>query len=222
MQTQSEEKPGKDEIMEFFRAEAAEEEVERESEDERGHDGPEADAGKVDRPVGGGQHECGEEADDAPVKELSPEEIDTENGQRPKKDRPELESGNGVAENRDRERLQIDEEPFAAEVGRIEKLKIFGFESADGIDAIGGLVGIESGGDSFDVVDPDGKGENEDSNENHPRCHMVRTIGETGAHKRYYFFVFYGRIIAEISKKEKLDVLGREVFERIAYGYGRG
>ena len=101
MQPEPEEESGEEEVTEFPRAQSAEEEVERESEDEGGHDGAEADAREVDRPIGGGQHERGEDADDAPVKKLSPEEIDAENGQSPEKNRPEFESEDGVAENGD-------------------------------------------------------------------------------------------------------------------------
>jgi len=185
VQPEPEEEPGEEEIAEFPGAQSAEEKVERESDDEGGHDGSEADAGEVDRPVGSGQHESGEDADDAPVKELSSEEVDAEYGQRSEKDRPKLEPGDGVAENRDRERLEIDEEPFAAEISRIEKLEIFGFESVEGIDAVGSLIGIEPGGDSFDVIDPRGKGENEDDRKSDPCSDMVGTEGETFAHKRF-------------------------------------
>ena len=100
--------------------------------------------------------------------------------------------------------MQVDEESFTAEISRIKKLEIFGFESVDGIATISGFIGIEPGGDGFNMVDPHGKGENEDSSEDDPCRDMVGTKGETFAHKQYYFFVFYGRIIARISKKEKL------------------
>lgn len=138
------------------------------------------------------------------MEELFSQKIDTENGKSPKKNGPEFQSGNGVAENGDRERLQIDKEPFASEIGGVKKFEVFAFESVDGVDTIGGLIGVESGRDSFDVVDSDGEGENEDDNENSPRRDVVRKISGTLIHKQYYLFVFYGRIIAEISKKEKL------------------
>lgn len=101
MQTESEEESGKDKVGEFPRAESAEEKVERKRENECGHDGAEADAGKVDRPIRGGEHKCGEKTGDAPVEELSSQEIDAENGKGPEKNRPELESGDRVAENGD-------------------------------------------------------------------------------------------------------------------------
>lgn len=66
--------------------ESPEKEVEGEGEEKSGHDGSESDAGEVDRPVGSGDHEAGDEAGSSPMKELFAEQIEAERGQRAEND----------------------------------------------------------------------------------------------------------------------------------------
>jgi hypothetical protein len=60
VESQSKNHARKEEITQFMSAESTEEEVERKSQKKRSHDGSKADAGKIDRPVGPGQHEGSE------------------------------------------------------------------------------------------------------------------------------------------------------------------
>jgi len=55
----------------------------------------------------------------------------------------------------------------------------------NGIDAVGSFVGVEPGGDGFDVIDSHRKGENEDDRKSDPCSNMVGTESETFAHKRF-------------------------------------
>lgn len=89
--------------------ESPEKEVEGEREEKSGHDRSESDAGEVDRPVGGGDHEAGDEAGSGAVKELFAEKVESERGQRAEDDREDLESDEVVAKYGDGERLKIDE-----------------------------------------------------------------------------------------------------------------
>ena len=97
MNTDSENESGKKEIPPQASAESSEEEVEGKSEDKGNHDGPEADAGKVNGPVGGSEHKGAQEASYVSVKELFPEEIHTEHAKSAKENRGEFEPRKRVA-----------------------------------------------------------------------------------------------------------------------------
>lgn len=99
------------------------------------------------------------------MKELFPQEVDTEDRKGTKEDRGEFESGQGVSEKRDEQCLDIYEESFATEVGRVKELKIARFESVEGVDAIGGFVRIESDRNLFDTGEADDKSEQDDEEE---------------------------------------------------------
>lgn len=62
-------------IMQASGSQSSEKEVKGKSQDKCRHDGAEADARKVDRPVGCGKHEGTDNADSAPMEELFPEEV---------------------------------------------------------------------------------------------------------------------------------------------------
>ena len=128
METETEDQSGNQEITEGAGAQSAEEEIEGKRQEESRHYGAESDAREIDRPVRGRQHKRREDAGCSPVEEFFAEEIDAEDGQRAEENRPELESGDGIAEEGDRKSLEIDEEPFATEIGWIEKLELSGLE----------------------------------------------------------------------------------------------
>ena len=74
------------------------------------------------------------------MKELFAEQVDAQDGKGSEQDRPEHQSGDGIAEERDGEGLEIDEKSFAAEVGRIEDVEISGLERVYGIDEISAIL----------------------------------------------------------------------------------
>ena len=136
-----------------MRAESPEKEIEGEREEEGGHDCPESDAGEVDGPVGGGDHETSDKAGSSPVEELFAEQVETECGQCAENDGEDLESDEVVAEYPDGESLKIDEESFAAEIGRVEEIKLTGLDSMERIDAVGCFIGVESDRNRVEVID---------------------------------------------------------------------
>lgn len=102
------------------------------------------------------------------MEELFAEQVDAQDGKGSEQDRPELQSGDSVAEDRDGECLKIDEKPFAAEVGRIEDVKGSGLERVYGIDTVGGFVRIDAGGDVLDMIDADEECQKQDEGEDDP------------------------------------------------------
>lgn len=133
------------------------------------------------------------------MKQFFAEEIEAENREGAEKNRPEFESGDGVANDGDGKSLQIDEESFAAEVGGIEEFEVAGFQSVQSIITVGSFIGIETGGDSFDVIDSDGEGESKNKDERNPCRDVVWTKRRWRVHKYFLFCVFYGRIVPEIT-----------------------
>ena len=79
------------------------------------------------------------------------EQVDTEHGCRAKYRRPEFECCDVGAKEKQRERLQVDKQPFPSAVVGIEELVIAGFIGAKRIDAIHGFVRIEPGGEMLDI-----------------------------------------------------------------------
>lgn len=72
METETEDESSVSKIADFSRTETAEEEIERKCQDESGHDGPEADAGEIDGPVGSSQHESSQEPGSFAVEKFFP------------------------------------------------------------------------------------------------------------------------------------------------------
>ena len=62
VQSETENSSGKEKVAETPRPQSAEKEVKREGQEKRRHYGAEADARKIDRPVGGGEHKTGDQA----------------------------------------------------------------------------------------------------------------------------------------------------------------
>ena len=83
--------------------------------------------------------------------EFSREQVDAEHGQSSEYRREELESNDIIAQEEQRERLQVDKEPFAPVVVGVEELVMTGFVRADGVDAVHRFVWIESGGEVSDI-----------------------------------------------------------------------
>lgn len=159
MQPETEYEAGEKEVRQASRPQSAEEKVERKRKEERGHDGAESDARKIDGPVRGRQHKGCNKTSSTPVEEFFAEQVEAERRQCPENDRPELEAGDGVSKERDREGLKVDEESLAAEIGRIKKIEVVRLESVDGIYAVGRLIRIDTGGNVFDSIDPNKEGE---------------------------------------------------------------
>jgi len=137
-----------------FGAKRAKEKVKRKRKNERYHDGAKADPREVDCPVGKGDEKGGKEGDAAFLPELFGEEIDAENRECPEYCREEFERGDVRAEEKDGERLQINEESFATVVVGIEELVVTGFDCMERINAVHRLVRIEPGGNTFDMPEP--------------------------------------------------------------------
>lgn len=67
--------------------------------------------------------------------------------------------------------MEIDEESLAAEIGWIEKIELAGFEGMERIDAVGGLIRVESDRNRVEVVDAEEKCESEN------RCEQTVSQG---------------------------------------------
>ena len=168
VETRSEEEAGDREGEEFPGAEPAEEAIEDEREEERHHDGAEPDAGEIDGPVRRRHEECGEDRGGAPPEEFPREEAGPEDGERPEDAAKELERRGRVAERLHGEGLEIDEEPLAAVVVRIEDLVVAPLVRIDRVDAVHRLVGVEPGGERLDAVVTDREPEGDDDEEDGP------------------------------------------------------
>ncbi len=179
-----EEETRKEEGKEFPGPESAEEEEEGKGKQERDHDRPEADAGEVDRPVGGRREEGGDEGGVAALEELPGEEADAEDCERTEDDRGKLERWHGRTECPYGERLDVYEEPLAAVVVRIEEAVIPGLVRRKRVDAVHRLVRVETERDAVDVVDAEPETEKRDGDECGPEerarpeneFHIFRTV----------------------------------------------
>lgn len=97
MNTNSENESGEEKITPQAGTESSKEEVEGKSEHEGNHDGPEANAGKVNGPVGGSEHKSAEEAGHFAMKQLFAEEIHTKYPERSKENRGKFEPRKSIA-----------------------------------------------------------------------------------------------------------------------------
>lgn len=163
----AEDETGKQEGADALGTEALPEEVKSEGEEAGHHDGPEADPGEIDGPEGCGQEKGGNETRSTALEEFFPEEVDAEDGEGPKDSRPELEHRDRVAEVLDRERLEVDEEAFAAVVVGVEELILSGLDGSEGIDAVDGFIRVEAARDAVDVVDAHEECDRNNSEEEH-------------------------------------------------------
>lgn len=84
--------------------------------------------------------------------------------------------------------MEVDEESLATEIGRIEEIEVVCLERVQSIDAVGGFIGVDAGGDVFDVVDP------------HEKCEYENECESTCGEKRGFIsrshcvlvFFFFG------------------------------
>lgn len=131
------------------------------------------------------------------MKELASQEVDTPDCERTKEYRSKFQSGDGVADEGDKESLDVDKETLASKVGWIEEFEVTTCKCLEGINAIGGFVRVESHRDIFDIGKTNDKSEEQDSKkctENHSRGNRMRHI---------FFICFYATIIANYMHKEK-------------------
>lgn len=117
------------------------------------------------------------------MKEFFSEKVDAENGEGAEEDGGKLESGDGVADQGNEKGLDIDEQTLAAEIGRIEEFISSGFDGVNGVNPVGGFVGIESDRDIFDI----GKAYDEGEDENKQEC--------PGSNKRGVFLFVHRRVL---------------------------
>ena len=131
------------------------------------------------------------------MKELASEQVDTPDRERAEKYRGKLQPSDGIADERDKKGLDVDEETLAPVVGWVEEFEVAALKCLEGVDTIGSFVGIESNGDVFDISKADNKSEKKDSDKhtkNHSRGKRMRHI---------FFICFYATIIANYRDKEK-------------------
>lgn len=215
MEPEPENDSRKEEITKFVSTESSKEEVKRKGQEKSDHDGSEADTGEVDGPVGSGKHEGREQASASPVKELPAEEVDAQDGEGTEKNGGKLKTSEGIAENVDEKGLDIDEESFPSEVGRVENFVRTCFQGMDGIDTVGGFIRVETNRNILYMIEADDKGQNQNSRQyqgdrtrrafsmmhSEEQCTIVLCSA-------CCIFCFYVRIIAKLEAKEKYFGMG--------------
>lgn len=77
METSPKDEARQQKVAEPMGAKPSEEEIERKSEEKGRHDGPKADAGKVDGPIRGGEHKSRDEGRATSMEELAGEEVES-------------------------------------------------------------------------------------------------------------------------------------------------
>lgn len=162
VEAKAEDETGKKEITQPMCSQSSEEEIKGKGQDKGDHDGPEADTGKVDGPVGSGEHEGRKEAGSSAMEELSGEQGNTEDREGTEENGGEFQAGDGVADEPDEQGLDIDEETFAAIIGRVEEFESAGFQGVDSVDTVGSLIGVEADRNAFNVIETDEEGESND------------------------------------------------------------
>lgn len=165
METESKNKTGPEEIEFALSTETSKKEKEGEGEEERCHDRPKSDTGKIDRPIRCCDHKPSYQSGKRTVEEFLAQEIESQDGTGTKENREEFESNNIVPKEPDRERLKVDKQTFTTEIGRVEEFKMFGFERVESVDAIGSFIGVETNRERFKMRDTETGGESQKKSE---------------------------------------------------------
>lgn len=161
MEAETEYESGKKKIDQLSGPQPAEEEIKGEGEEKRCHDGAESDTGEIDGPVGCGGDKSRYQTRETPLEEFPGEKSDPEGGQGSEDGRPEFECRDIDPEGFERESLEIDEESLSSGIVFVKKPVVACLIGDDRIGTVHRLVGVESGGKAFYVIEAEEKSEND-------------------------------------------------------------